>query len=370
MVDEDLGDILKNLDNATKDQVVSLKNEGNALYKQGRYADALDCYDKALLVEPNNQDVLNNKGLVLVKLGRIEDAKNIHKKIEELKNQTQFQPDIKPVTTTPTISPPGSSSSGFCRYCGSALKNKAVEICPSCGMRLKEPKNVITQEEKNPGIAALCSFFIPGLGQVYNGEVGKGIAILFGTLIGALFLLIPGIIVWIYGMYDAHNTAKKMNSGETPYRSTSTIGLILFAILGFILVIAFIIIGLAILAAFTFGMMGSTANSPSSIFTPSSVNNPTNIKNSGGSVAKVRSIAVTAQSSTNGMITITNNGGRDAGDLSFIVVSVNGVNSPTKLEIKPGSIITVQGTAGSKNHVIVTSTFKDGTQMVALDTYV
>lgn len=28
---------------------------------------------------------------------------------------------------------------------------------------------------KNPGIAAVLSFLITGLGQIYNGQIGKGI---------------------------------------------------------------------------------------------------------------------------------------------------------------------------------------------------
>jgi TM2 domain-containing membrane protein YozV len=32
---------------------------------------------------------------------------------------------------------------------------------------------------KNPGLAAVLSFFISGLGQIYNGQIAKGVG-LFG----------------------------------------------------------------------------------------------------------------------------------------------------------------------------------------------
>ncbi len=62
----------------------------------------------------------------------------------------------------------------------------------------------------------MLSFLIPGLGQMYNGEIGKGIlflilAFVFAALMIVLigFILYP--ILWLYGIYDAYNTAKKIN---------------------------------------------------------------------------------------------------------------------------------------------------------------
>ena len=33
---------------------------------------------------------------------------------------------------------------------------------------------------KNPGLAAVLSFFYMGLGQIYNGQIAKGIAFIVG----------------------------------------------------------------------------------------------------------------------------------------------------------------------------------------------
>lgn len=54
------------------------------------------------------------------------------------------------------------------------------------------------------GVPALLSFFIPGLGQIVKGQVGKGILIFFGVGLGML-LVIPGIIIWIWQIADAYN---------------------------------------------------------------------------------------------------------------------------------------------------------------------
>lgn len=69
---------------------------------------------------------------------------------------------------------------------------------------------------KNPGIAAVLSFFWTGVGQIYNGQIVKGL-ILIGVQIlnGLLMFLLIGFItyplVWIWGMYDAYKTAERIN---------------------------------------------------------------------------------------------------------------------------------------------------------------
>lgn len=69
---------------------------------------------------------------------------------------------------------------------------------------------------KNPGIAAVLCFFWTGVGQIYNGQILKGL-ILIGVQIinGLLMFLLIGFItyplVWIWGMYDAYKTAERLN---------------------------------------------------------------------------------------------------------------------------------------------------------------
>ena len=73
---------------------------------------------------------------------------------------------------------------------------------------------------KNPGLAAVLSFFYMGLGQIYNGQIAKGIVFIVAYSISWVLLMsviftIIGIIttpaLFIYGMYDAYKSAEKIN---------------------------------------------------------------------------------------------------------------------------------------------------------------
>ena len=92
----------------------------------------------------------------------------------------------------------------------------------------------------NPRIAAILSFVFNGLGQIYNGEIKKGLTLIFLSgvsllilIIGAIFIfyfiktlppisflvwgvclfffgLTSMIIIGIYSISDAYNKAKKI----------------------------------------------------------------------------------------------------------------------------------------------------------------
>jgi len=69
---------------------------------------------------------------------------------------------------------------------------------------------------KNPGVATVLSFFFMGLGQIYNGQIGKGIVfiILYAISWLLMFIFIGFIttpILWIWGMVDANRSAKEIN---------------------------------------------------------------------------------------------------------------------------------------------------------------
>ena len=70
---------------------------------------------------------------------------------------------------------------------------------------------------KNSGVAAVLSFFFTGLGQIYNGQIGKGVLFIIIQAINfALMYVIIGFITaplfWIWGMVDAYRTAEKINA--------------------------------------------------------------------------------------------------------------------------------------------------------------
>jgi TM2 domain-containing membrane protein YozV len=79
------------------------------------------------------------------------------------------------------------------------------------------PRPPVQVAPKSPGLALLASFFVPGLGSLMNGEVGKGIGIFIGY-VASFFLIIIlvgifGVIgFWIWGMVDAYQGAKTWNT--------------------------------------------------------------------------------------------------------------------------------------------------------------
>jgi len=74
----------------------------------------------------------------------------------------------------------------------------------------------IIQPPKNPGLAAILSFLLPGLGQMYNGEIGKGVMIVIVQVVNFALMaivigFITGPIVMIWAIYDAYKTAERIN---------------------------------------------------------------------------------------------------------------------------------------------------------------
>jgi TM2 domain-containing membrane protein YozV len=99
-----------------------------------------------------------------------------------------------------------------------------AEFCPTCGVRVASapyppvPPPSPYAERKNEGIAAILSFVFLGLGQIYNGQISKGISfIIIGVLFVFSMLFLIGFLLyplfWIYNIYDAYNTAKQINAG-------------------------------------------------------------------------------------------------------------------------------------------------------------
>ena len=108
---------------------------------------------------------------------------------------------------------------GTCSNCGKGLcKECAIEV----GNKLKCReclKNVEPQRLKNPGLAAILSFFWTGLGQIYNGQVGKGFGLMALDIVNFILIflgigLITGLATRIYSIADAYKTAKRINQGE------------------------------------------------------------------------------------------------------------------------------------------------------------
>ena len=119
----------------------------------------------------------------------------------------------------------------FCPTCGLRIDG-AGGLCPHCRTKTTPGPGyaaagvqgvVVVKSHKDPGIAAVLSFFYCGLGQIYNGEIGKGVLLLvvyFVSLMSIFFVvgLITTPILWLYGMFDAYKTAERLNTAGATMR--------------------------------------------------------------------------------------------------------------------------------------------------------
>lgn len=64
----------------------------------------------------------------------------------------------------------------------------------------------------NPGLAAVLSAVIPGLGQILCQKIGRGFTFMGLAALGYMLAVIPGILVAIFACVDALNCAKEYNS--------------------------------------------------------------------------------------------------------------------------------------------------------------
>ena len=116
------------------------------------------------------------------------------------------------------------SETKFCANCGFEMPQN-TKFCPQCGTPTggvpqvaNNTNNAIVNSDKSPGLAAILSFLIVGLGQIYLGLTKKGIILFVAAIIsGFLMLVIIGwitwLIVWGYAIYDAYNSGEKMRNG-------------------------------------------------------------------------------------------------------------------------------------------------------------
>ena len=152
----------------------------------------------------------------------------------------------------------------FCVHCGAPLvpapaPAPVASAVPPAATQPAYAQPPAPGQQKNTALAAIASFLFPGLGQVYNGGFARGLCFFFGTLIGYLIFIIPGLIIWIYGIYDAYKTANAMNKGETPFVPHSTNHIIAFIVIGIVAFIIYYII-LTALVAMLIGSMVSSAD--------------------------------------------------------------------------------------------------------------
>ena len=64
----------------------------------------------------------------------------------------------------------------------------------------------------NPGIAAVLSVLIPGLGHLYSGRLAAGAVWLLATFFGYWAILVPGFLIHVASVWFAYQAAKAWRS--------------------------------------------------------------------------------------------------------------------------------------------------------------
>lgn len=70
---------------------------------------------------------------------------------------------------------------------------------------------IVQTPNQKYGVPALLSFFLPGLGQLVKGQIGKGIGIFIGWFFSFILILtiigaVVPLIIWIWQIIDAYNS--------------------------------------------------------------------------------------------------------------------------------------------------------------------
>lgn len=98
-----------------------------------------------------------------------------------------------------------------CKHCQEFLEAKSTNYQERKASNLNNNNTVQKKAQWKPGIAALLSFVIPGAGQMYKGNVGRGLVWFFIVIIGYSMFILPGLILHIICIFAA--------SSGNPYKS-------------------------------------------------------------------------------------------------------------------------------------------------------
>ncbi len=67
---------------------------------------------------------------------------------------------------------------------------------------------IARRQAPHPGIAAVLSVVVPGLGQVYNGQLGAGLVWFLAAGFGYWAILVPGFLIHVLSVWFAYRGAR------------------------------------------------------------------------------------------------------------------------------------------------------------------
>ena len=158
-----------------------------------------------------------------------------------------------------------------CRYCGEMLDGSGTPWGRATGSAYQPPP----QRLWSPGVAGVLSFIFPGLGQMYKGDIGKGLLWMIAVVIGYALLVLPGLALHLFCIYNAasgdpyggvlpHSAggSQLRADKDTPMWTVALSGFALFVIIG---------VGIAFYLRDTGQPRSAAATEPSPAQTPLSV---------------------------------------------------------------------------------------------------
>jgi len=202
------------------------KEAGDRFFGEGDYEAASMNYVRAIELNHNYLDAWDGLSLALRKMGRTDEAEHALHIAKDLQGEG--------AGTMVSHAPPLHEETGHGKQHPDYSRQE--------------------REKKNPALAAIASVFFAGLGQIYNGQNLKGFLIFFGTIFGVALLIVPGLVIWLFGIYDAYVTAKKIKYGKIPYEPANLLFVLLYFV---ILVVVGVALAAAIFAIFT-GLHGAS----------------------------------------------------------------------------------------------------------------
>lgn len=171
----------------------------------------IKCLENVLRINPDNETA--KRGITLLQ----QKQAMVSERIETSKDESQLK-------SQESLSTSFSSSKGVSFTVTQDQRPIVIQSPP--------------QSQWNPGIAAVLSLVIPGAGQMYKGQIGKGLFYLFIVIIGYTLFIIPGLILHIFCIINAKNENPKDRSERN--KKNKKLRFWLLAILGLFMLLGLI----------------------------------------------------------------------------------------------------------------------------------